>query len=330
MLLGALATEQKDLEAGQLFYRNAAAKAEKMMSTKRVVEAHQSWINLLVAHKKYNEAERLCKVLLEMRGSADDEDSVREAYRAILFGLETIVKVYAVQGKTDDAQKMLDSFAKRDPDNIFVLENQGWLYRYTEKYDEAVKVYEKIMTHIDKIKAPPDEKAKDKFNQEKENLKDQQREILGSLYSEMGDIDKATEYLQDVLKRKPEDATLNNDLGYIWADHDRNLDEAEKMIAKALAKEPKNPSYLDSMAWVLFKKKKFAEAKKYILEAVEIPRGNNTEILDHMGDIHAALKERDEAAKAWKKAIEVATPSARDQRKKAEVEKKLKALSDGP
>ena len=92
-----------------------------------------------------------------------------------------------------------------------------------------------------------------------------------------------------------------NDLGFIWADHDMKFDEAEKLIRKAIDKDreqrkkiedlPKdedvdNPAYLDSLGWVLFKKKDFKEAKKYLLQAVQDKEGQHIEILDHLADTH--------------------------------------------
>ena len=112
---------------------------------------------------------------------------------------------------------------------------------------------------------------------------------LGWLYLDWGWLDKAAEQLQVLLKKKPDDPTYNNDLGYIWADHDMRLDEAEKLIRKAIDEDRKerkqlidkgemspdedkdNAAYLDSLGWVLFKKKQYPEAKKYLLQAVEDP-----------------------------------------------------------
>ena len=78
--------------------------------------------------------------------------------------------------------------------------------------------------------------------------------------------------LKALLEKDPDNPGYNNDLGYIWADHDMNLAESEKLIRKALDEDRKqrlkekpdakpdeikdNPSYLDSLGWVLFKEKK--------------------------------------------------------------------------
>src|SRR5262249_20169563 len=141
------------------------------------------------------------------------------------------------------------------------------------------------------------------------------RYALSNVYVEMNLIDKATEQLKMLLAEEPESPSYNNDLGYIWADHDQNLDEAEKLIRKALDEDRKqrksqkveedkdNAAYLDSLGWVLFKQKKYQEAKKYLLEAIKAEEGNNIEIYDHLADLYMALGEKSQAVETWKKAL---------------------------
>jgi tetratricopeptide (TPR) repeat protein len=149
--------------------------------------------------------------------------------------------------------------------------------------------------------------------------------------------------LQALVKKDPENPTYKNDLGFIWADHDMNLEESEKLVREAIEQDRKkrkkledltpdedkdNPAYLDSLGWVLFKKKAFKEAKKYLLEAVESKEGQNIEILDHLADVHVALGEKDDAIKIWEKALksEPETKSKREQERRVIVEKKLKKI----
>jgi len=79
--------------------------------------------------------------------------------------------------------------------------------------------------------------------------------------------------LHEVLKLDPTNATANNDLGYVWADHNKNLKEAEEMIRKAIdldrrqrklgAHDDKdNAAYVDSLGWVLFRRGDFDGARK--------------------------------------------------------------------
>jgi tetratricopeptide (TPR) repeat protein len=156
----------------------------------------------------------------------------------------------------------------------------------------------------------------------------------------MDQLDKALKQLEFLLKKQPDNATYNNDLGYIWADHDMKLPEAEKLIRKALDLERQerkkkpglkpdedhdNAAYLDSLGWVLFKLKNYPEAKKYLLEAVKDKDGQHIEILDHLGDVYVALGEKAEAVNIWKKALTLETKTRREKERKGQVEKKLKA-----
>ena len=144
-------------------------------------------------------------------------------------------------------------------------------------------------------------------------------------------IDLASEQLQQLLAKKPDDPTYNNDLGYIWADNGMKLDEAEKMIRKALEldrmrrqADPKldpdndrdNGAYLDSLGWVLLKKGNFKEAKKILLEATEDKATQHIEIFDHLGDAYMALGEKSEALAAWRKGLEFVGEGRRDLERK--------------
>ena len=106
------------------------------------------------------------------------------------------------------------------------------------------------------------------------------------------------------------------------------LDEERKLRKKDPDLRPEddkdNPAYLDSLGWVLFKKKNYKEAKKYLELAVQDEDGKHLEIYDHLGDAHWALGEKKEAVEAWKKGLEVADTTKREEAKKAEVEKKIK------
>ena len=129
-----------------------------------------------------------------------------------------------------------------------------------------------------------------------------------------------------------------NDLGFVWADHDMKIDESEKLIRKAIEKDreqrkkieglPKeedvdNAAYLDSLGWVLFKQKKYADAKKELLAATKMEEGKHIEILDHLAEVHVALGEKAEAVKLWKEALKEENLSRREKERRKVIEQKL-------
>ncbi|MCK5845113.1 MAG: hypothetical protein KAG97_10420 [Victivallales bacterium] len=107
--------------------------------------------------------------------------------------------------------------------------------------------------------------------------------------------------LETLLKKNPDDPTLNNFLGYLLAEKGVELDKAEKALAKALAKEPDNEAFLDSMAWVLYKQNRLGEALRVINKALDVSNGlPDAVIADHAGDINLAAGRPYEALTQWR------------------------------
>ena len=112
--------------------------------------------------------------------------------------------------------------------------------------------------------------------------------------------------------RNPDEAGVNNDLGYLYAEQGKNLEKAEAMIRKAVEQEPDNFAYLDSLGWVLFKRGKAKEAvdplEKAIKAQIETIATDAT-VYEHLGDVYFQLHQTDKAKEAWKSAEKVAVES---------------------
>ncbi|HMP82964.1 MAG TPA: tetratricopeptide repeat protein [Verrucomicrobiota bacterium] len=127
----------------------------------------------------------------------------------------------------------------------------------------------------------------------------------GVAYERSGQHDQAARYFKKSIELSPDFAAALNYLGYMWADRGENLEEAERLIARALKIEPNNEAYLDSMGWVRFKQGDYKSALKYIQKAIEASEEPDAEIYDHLGDIYAAMNQPDKAREAWEKALSV-------------------------
>jgi tetratricopeptide (TPR) repeat protein len=139
---------------------------------------------------------------------------------------------------------------------------------------------------------------------------------FGAAFERSGDYEQAEKYFQKALTAAPDFAEALNYLGYMWVERGKKLQEARGLIEKAVKLEPKNPAYLDSLGWVLFKLGQPSEALPNILKASEFSPEPDATIYDHLGDIYAALNQRDKAREAWQKSLSVEANEA--------VEKKLK------
>jgi tetratricopeptide (TPR) repeat protein len=369
-ILARTASGLKDLEAGRVFYELYIAQVDRLESSQKVTQGYEGLIQLYFDQKKSAEAMKLAQKFLERidklgnalseaqafatliqlyydnKKFADclkvcqkvlelDSDEPEEQQKLAILKLRVqrlMVMTNARQGKTDEALKMVETMIKRSPDNWLLMELKAKVLREAGENEQAAKLYEDIMARVRK------EERLDK--ETREDVLNGMRYSLSGLYVDLNQIDKAAEQLKALLAKDPDNPTYNNDLGFIWADHDMNLVESEKLIRKAIEDDRKqklkdnpdlkpesvksNLSYLDSLGWVLYKQKKYKEAKPHLEEAVSGEEGQNLEIYDHLGDVLMALGEKDAAISAWKKGLETATESKRDKKRKVEVEKKIK------
>lgn len=199
-----------------------------------------------------------------------------------------------MDGQTDAALAAIREARKSQPDNIGLHFQEAWIHYHAHRFDEAIAEFEKV---IETYGSQDDPDAKRTV----QNC----RYSLSAIYVQMGDEVKGEEILLEVYRESPDDTQVNNDLAYLWADQGRKLDEAKTMIAKALAAEPENPAYLDSMGWVLFKLGEYAQAREHLEKAISLPRGQDSTIFDHLGDVYHKLGEQDKAVDAWKQALDL-------------------------
>jgi tetratricopeptide (TPR) repeat protein len=327
-ILAAAALQLKDTDAAKTFHHIYLDQAAKLRSPQKLVRSYmflRGITDVLNQKKKYDESLKVSQEFLETLERLGVSDFLKNDL------LREMIRTLARQGKLDEANKMADNLIKAQPADWRNLELKALLQREAGQYEEAAKIYEGLLTKVAK------DRALDK--DEREAILPEIHYILSGVYVDMKRVDKATEHLQILLKAHPNDPTYNNDLGYIWADHDMNLTEAEKMIRKALEEDKKkrkkdpdatpeenkdNAAYLDSLGWVLFKQKKYEEAKPILLEAVKDKEGQHIEIFDHLGELYKVLGDKAKAVEAWKNGVKVAGSSKKEQERKAEVEKKIR------
>ncbi|MDX1380668.1 MAG: tetratricopeptide repeat protein [Xanthomonadales bacterium] len=123
------------------------------------------------------------------------------------------------------------------------------------------------------------------------------------LAAELGWVDIAERDLRAVLVEQPENAAALNALGYTLADQTERYEEAEVLIRQAYILQPHEPSIIDSMGWVAFKRGRYAEAEEFLRRAWRLDR--NAEIGAHLGEVLWVTGQRDEAVKAWREAQDV-------------------------
>jgi tetratricopeptide (TPR) repeat protein len=142
---------------------------------------------------------------------------------------------------------------------------------------------------------------------------------LAQCLDQTGRDREAIPVMEEAVRLKPDEAPYLNYLGYLMADCATNLPQAEKYVAAAVAAEPDNPFYLDSLGWTHYRMGRFKDALSELLKAVgsmEIKGIKEPAIYEHAGDVCSALKDTKNARVWWKKALEL-DPSNKALKKKA-------------
>jgi tetratricopeptide (TPR) repeat protein len=167
----------------------------------------------------------------------------------------------------------------------------------TGDYQEAVNQYQKGLT---------------KLKPEHEDMKSEYYEQLGDAYYKLNEKEKCFESYEKALLIDPRNISVMNNYAYYLSEEKKDLKRAEKMSAKTVELNPKNSTFLDTYAWILYQQGNYSLAKFYIERAVENleTTENNGVVFEHYGDILWMLKTDDsKAIDMWQKAYNLGEKS---------------------
>jgi tetratricopeptide (TPR) repeat protein len=214
------------------------------------------------------------------------------------------------------------------------------------RFDEAVDFLNKQIDDIDQrlerargvIGQWPDPRMRAQMNAQLQQEQQRQSTLLRSLayiHQRQGRDDLAEQRMREAHKLVPADLGANNDLGYTLAEAGKDLDEAEKMIRRAVSEEPSQAAYMDSLGWVLFRKGQLQAAETWLLRATALETGEDPTIYDHLGDVQWHLRKSEQATQAWREAVRLMNKRLemgdieQDEKKLAHIQAKLDAFLAG-
>lgn len=288
-LLGALAAHTHQTEYAERLYRHCLDR----VTPQTEAEVYGGLLEALIEGRKFDEVVQVAR------------DGLRQAQATnrILFHVR-LAPALAALGKADEALASADEAVKLadDRNRARIRRFRVDILRRLERYDQAIA---ECQTLLKESNQPGD-------------IRDI-RYSLSNVYSTAKAHAKAEEQLRLILQTDPNDATANNDLGYIMADQGKNLEESERLIRKAIELDraekktgtevrPEGPddnaAYLDSLGWVLFRRGQFSEARQWLEKAIRLPGGSDDPVVwDHLGDVYFRQKEPARARTAWEKAV---------------------------
>ena len=220
----------------------------------------------------------------------------------------------ADMGQLDQAVSDMRAMLKGGSEDRDVYVRLGIVYTRAKRWNDALDALAKA----EELSTKPDDKSYVLF-------------LRGDLYQRQKMFDQAESEFRKILASTPPTdpqaaATLNY-LGYMNADRGVKLDESVGLIKQALAFEPNNPAYLDSLGWAYYKLGKYDLAEENLNKAAA-HMGSDPTVQEHLGDLYQKTGRLKQAAAHWDRAVQEwakTVPAEQDTEAYAKVQQKLDA-----
>ena len=257
-----------------VYYLRLASLYNQLGDRQQAITAYERAIK--INRDLWRAHDALWKLCVEEYDRLYQEDRLEEAAEKLRKAIHSYSELHRLAPPTNH---------KHDDDLLAQFRARlGSLYVVLQRENEALEVLEKA------LETSPDDPDTNYW--------------LGIAHQAVGNLEQAEHHLRTTIALSPEREEAYNALGYFFAEHGTNLDEAVSLIQKALKKSPANGAYLDSLGWAYFKQGKLNDALKQLEKAV-IYMPDSVEVQDHLGEVYLKKGRKKEAVAAWQKAIQL-------------------------
>ncbi|MDQ6698550.1 MAG: tetratricopeptide repeat protein, partial [Acidobacteriota bacterium] len=212
-------------------------------------------------------------------------------------------------GKTDQAVSELRALMNGEKDRETMLAI-AQIYEKAKRYTDE----QSVLDQAEKLSTTKMEKQSVQF-------------MRGAMFEKIKNFDAAEAAFRSVLKEDPDNAGAMNYLGYMLADRNVRLDEANKLISRAVELDPQNGAYLDSLGWVFYRQNQLDQAADQLRRALE-KIGKDPTVHDHLGDVYFKQGKVKEAIAQWQASLkewEATPPAELDPVEVSKIGKKLES-----
>ena len=185
-------------------------------------------------------------------------------------------------GKTDEATKRLTDLVAARPHDVETLSALAELQRSAKKYVEAAATYDRAIAAV----AIPQRENWTLFY------------FRGICYERSNQWPKAEADFKKALELNPDQPLVLNYLGYSWVDKGLNLEEAFKMLRRAVELQPNDGYIVDSLGWAHYKLGQYQEAAQTLEKAIDLKPADPV-LNDHLGDAYWRTNRPIEAHFQW-------------------------------
>lgn len=185
-------------------------------------------------------------------------------------------------GKKDEAFEHLKAVAARSPKDSEAVLALANLQRSRKEFKEAAELYTRALSLTN---------ANDRANWITYYFR-------GICYERTKQWPLAEKDFKKSLELYPDHPSVLNYLGYSWVDRGENLNEAFRMLRRAVELRPTDGAIVDSLGWAYYRLGKYEDALRELERAIEL-RPSDSVINDHLGDVYWKVGRKLEAGFQW-------------------------------
>lgn len=270
---------------------------ERLIADEKKIDETEELFKLLVDHYPLEEQVHIYyAIFLQFQ---EREDDLIDVLETILYinpkndGAWTqLIQIYLMRRDTEKLISITSKAIENMPEDLKFYFFKSIALVQEQKYEEALEV---------------SLAAKEYFTDDSNTaLKSDLCAQIGDIYYNLQDKEKAFTAYEEALKLNPANVGAMNNYAYYLSLENANLKRAELLSAKTVELEPKNGTFLDTYAWVLYKQGNYSLAKYYIERALDNldPEHEPGVIYDHYGDILWQNGNHEKALEMWQKAAD--------------------------
>lgn len=274
---------------------------DKLIDALRNQYPHDPKIQLFAAQTSYERGRY--EDAAEQIGIAIDMDPERVEFHRLKIMYQLMAKQYEQAIATFEA--LPDSMAA-DPSTLYLGASA---YTMLNRPDDALKAAGKMLSQLSPGMSVTDtltDASLTPLSSVDRKRISETYTLIGDTYAKMKNIPMMELAYTNALTADPYNAeTLNNYAYFLSLEKQGDLEKAERMIEKAIEMMPDFGTYLDTYAWVLFRKGDYKKALEIQQKALEATSEDDMsgELYEHMGDILFMNAEPGRALEMWEKAL---------------------------
>jgi tetratricopeptide (TPR) repeat protein len=200
--------------------------------------------------------------------------------KAVIHNLKGVL--YLQQENTTEAENQFKEAVLTDPNYLPPYYALARLYLAEKQSDRAIEQFNKT------LEKNPNQTTAQMF--------------LGMIYDSKQDPENAEKHYRAALDVNPDFAPAANNLAYLLADQNRDLNEALGLANIAKKANPEDPSIADTLGWVYFKRGLYPNAIRELTFAAEKLPGNAT-VRYHLGMSYLKKSDNEKARRELEKAL---------------------------